>query len=139
MQNKTSLLNPFVNTAIKIFCRYSLSTQANSFRFAPYLYVPLPGQQPMLEKLRNKWKVSGIQLILILCTFAIGGSLCGYAGRKVLSLFPLEKGVLWVVIYIVVITLLWPLAVLLVSIPMGQFPFFKNYLARIGRRMRIIK
>jgi hypothetical protein len=93
----------------------------------------------MLEKLRNKWKVNGVQLILILCTFAIGGSLCGYAGRKVLSLFPLEKGVLWGIIYVVVITLLWPLAVLLVSIPMGQFPFFKNYLTRIGRRMRIIK
>ena len=93
----------------------------------------------MLEKLRNKWKVNGVQLILILCTFAIGGSLCGYAGRKVIALLPIEKDVLWVITYIILVTLLWPLAVLVVSVPLGQFPFFKNYLACIGRRMRVVK
>ena len=93
----------------------------------------------MLDKLKNKWKVGGLQLVLILCTFAIGGSLCGYAGRQILSWTGLEKGVLWVVLYILLITLLWPICVLLISIPLGQFAFFRNYLQRIGRKMRIIK
>lgn len=89
----------------------------------------------MFEGLRNKWKVSGFQLLLILCTFAIGGSLCGFVGRKIMGLLPLEKGVLWFVVYVLLVTILWPMAVLLVSIPFGQFPFFKNYLRRIGRKM----
>ncbi len=93
----------------------------------------------MLDKLKNKWKVNGIQLFLILCTFALGGSLCGYLGRKVLGLFELEKNVLYYVLYVLLITLLWPVCVLLISVFFGQFRFFKNYLARVGRRMKIIK
>jgi hypothetical protein len=93
----------------------------------------------MFDKLKNKWKVNGIQLLLILSTFAIGGSLCGYLGRKVLAWAEMEKGVAWVALYIMLITLFWPFCVLIVSIPLGQFPFFKNYLARIAKRMRITK
>ena len=89
----------------------------------------------MFDGLKNKWKVGGLQLLLIICTFALGGSLCGYAGRKILSLFPLEKGVLWFVIYILLITILWPVCVLIISIPFGQFSFFRNYLRRIWKRM----
>lgn len=89
----------------------------------------------MFDGLKNKWKVGGWQLLLILCTFALGGSMCGYLGRKVLSLFPLEKGVLWFIVYILLITLLWPICVLVISIPFGQFAFFKNYLQRIWKRM----
>lgn len=93
----------------------------------------------MLNKLKTKWNVSGIQLILILCTFAVGGSLCGYAGRRILGLLPIEKGILWWVLYVILITLLWPISVMLVSILTGQFKFFKNYLARMARRMKLKK
>ncbi len=93
----------------------------------------------MFDKLKNKWKVSGIQLILILCTFAIGGSLCGYVGRQIMGLLPLDKGVLWYVIYIVLITILWPIAVILVSIPFGQLSFFRNYLSRVAKKLGIKK
>ncbi len=89
----------------------------------------------MFDKLKNKWKVSGWQLLLIICTFAIGGSLCGYAGRKILGLLELEKGVVWFIVYILLITILWPVAVIVVSIPLGQYPFFKNYLRRIAARI----
>ena len=89
----------------------------------------------MFEKLKHKWKVNGINLLLIITTFALGGSLCGYAGRKILLLTNLEKGVLWFVLYIVVVTLLWPLCVLLISIPLGQFTFFKKYIIKIGKKM----
>lgn len=89
----------------------------------------------MFEKLKNKWNVSWGRLVLILCTFAIGGSMCGYLGRHVMALIPLQKNVLWWVLYIIIITILWPLCVLLVSIITGQFVFFKNYLGRMGQRM----
>jgi len=93
----------------------------------------------MLERLQKKWKVTGLQLILIICTFAIGGSLTGYVGKKLMNLLHIEQKWLWVIIYIVVITILWPIAVILVSVFFGQFRFFTGYLKKIGRRMGIVK
>lgn len=89
----------------------------------------------MLKKLKAHWKVNGINLLLIIATFALGGSLCGYAGRKILLLSNLEKGVTWIVLYILLVTLLWPLCVILISIPLGQFSFFKRYLSKVWRKM----
>ena len=89
----------------------------------------------MLKKLRARWKVNGLNLVLIIATFALGGSLCGYAGRKILLLTGLEKGAAWVILYILLITLLWPVCVLLISVPLGQFSFFSKYIARVGKRM----
>ncbi|HNU88571.1 MAG TPA: phosphoribosylglycinamide formyltransferase [Ferruginibacter sp.] len=89
----------------------------------------------MFEKLKARWKVNGINLLLIITTFALGGSLCGWAGRKLLLLTGLEKGVAWLVLYILLVTLLWPLCVLVISIPLGQFAFFRKYILKIGRKM----
>lgn len=91
----------------------------------------------MFERLQQKWKVNGWQLFVILCTFAIGGSLTGFLGKRIMNLFPLEKGVLWIIIYIIIITIIWPMAVLAVSIPFGQFSFFKKYIAKLGRRLGV--
>lgn len=88
----------------------------------------------MFQKLQAKWKVNGLSLILILVTFATGGSLCGYLGKKVMNLTGIDKGVLWFILYIIIITILWPLCVLAISIPLGQFPFFKKYIAKIFAR-----
>ena len=89
----------------------------------------------MLEKLKKRWKVNGLNLVLIIATFALGGSLCGYSGRKLLILAGLEKGFLWIVLYILLITLLWPVCVLLISLPLGQFSFFKEYLVKVWNKM----
>jgi len=89
----------------------------------------------MLNKLKQRWKVNDINLVLILCTFALGGSLCGWLGRKLLTLTDVQKGAGWVVLYIIVITLLWPLCVLLLSLPFGQFSFFKNYLSKMWSKI----
>ncbi|MEO5891488.1 MAG: phosphoribosylglycinamide formyltransferase [Ferruginibacter sp.] len=89
----------------------------------------------MFGKLKQRWQVNGIDLLLIICTFALGGSLCGLAGRKLLGLTGMDKGALWVILYIVLITLLWPFCVLLISIPFGQFSFFVKYLTKIWERM----
>lgn len=91
----------------------------------------------MFERLQKKWKVSGLQLALILCTFAIGGSLTGFAGKKIMNLLSVQQDWAWAIIYILLITILWPLAVLLVSIPFGQFQFFIRYIRKIGAKMGI--
>lgn len=89
----------------------------------------------MLHRLKNKWQVSWFQFTLIFSTFALGGSLCGYLGRLLLSYTNMERNLLYFVIYVVVVTILWPFCVLLISIPFGQFSFFKRYLGRIKDKM----
>lgn len=93
----------------------------------------------MLERLQKKWKVKGPQLALIICTFAIGGSLTGFAGKKIMNWLAIQQDWLWAILYILLITLLWPMAVLLVSIPFGQFPFFIKYIRKIGVKMGVVK
>lgn len=92
----------------------------------------------MFKGLQKKWKVTPLQLVLILCTFAIGGSACGYVGKKIMSILPIDSRALWIFIYILLITLLWPLMVLVVSIPFGQFAFFKAYIGKILRRFKLL-
>ena len=92
----------------------------------------------MFERLQKKWKVSSVRFVLILFTFAAGGSLTGYAGRKLMPIFSIQQKWLWVLVYIMIITLLWPLAVLLVSVFTGQFRFFVKYIKKIGARIGIV-
>lgn len=87
----------------------------------------------MFQRLREKWKVNGWQLALILITFALGGSTCGYLGRKILALLNIESGFIRLPLYILLITLLWPVCVLIISIPLGQFRFFLGYLKKVFR------
>ena len=89
----------------------------------------------MFTRLKNKWNVSWLQFALIFCTFAIGGSVCGKLGKIILGSFELNNKLVYLVAYIILITILWPLAVLLVSIPLGQFSFFKKYIGKIGKRV----
>lgn len=88
----------------------------------------------MFNRLQQKWKVNGWRLLLILITFALGGSLTGLAGRKVMLLLGINNPWIYVPIYIIIVTLIWPLMVLLVSIPLGQFRFFIEYLGKMGKR-----
>lgn len=90
----------------------------------------------MLDKLKQHWKVNALNMVLIICTFALGGTLCASAGKKLLDLLHLSKGNFsWIAAYIVIITILWPFSVLLISIPLGQYPFFKAYLVKVWHRI----
>ena len=93
----------------------------------------------MFEKLRQKWKVNVFQLVLILCTFAIGGSLTGYAAKKIINLLSIESDWLWTIIYILLVTIIWPVMVLIISVPFGQFRFFSNYTRKLGQKIGLIK
>jgi hypothetical protein len=90
----------------------------------------------MFKHLQQKWKVNGWQLLLILITFALGGSTCGWLGRTLLKSLAIENKTAWIVTYIISITLLWPLCVLVISIPLGQFAFFRRYLWQLFNRKR---
>lgn len=89
----------------------------------------------MFKRLEQKWGVSAINLVLILITFALGGSLCGYLAKKLLNLFAIQNDFYWVLVYIIAVTLLWPVCVIFLSLFTGQFAFFKKYLSRIWSRM----
>jgi formyltetrahydrofolate-dependent phosphoribosylglycinamide formyltransferase len=91
----------------------------------------------MFERLQKKWKVGGLRLFLILCTFALGGSATGYVGKKVMNILAIGQDWLWAVVYVLLVTIIWPLAVIIVSIPLGQFRFFTKYIKKIGARMGI--
>ncbi len=96
----------------------------------------LPQLCAVFAKLRERWGVSAGRLVLILCTFAIGGSLCGRVAGLILDQFGIGSWWIYAVLYLLLVTLLWPVSVMLVSIPLGQFVFFKTYLARVWRRIR---
>jgi len=93
----------------------------------------------MFEKLRQKWKVNVLQLVLILCTFAIGGSLTGYAAKKIMNILAIEADWLWSIIYILLVTIIWPVMVLIISLPFGQFRFFYNYTRKLGQRIGLTR
>ena len=93
----------------------------------------------MFSRLQEKWKVSGLRLVLILCTFAIGGSATGWVGKKIMNLLAIEQDWLRAVVYIVLMTVLWPLMVLLISIPFGQFNFFRNYIRKLGDKLNFLR
>jgi hypothetical protein len=93
----------------------------------------------MFDRLKQKWKVSGLNLALILITFAVGGTLCARVGGFALKqIFP-EKNIYYWLLYVPMLTVLWPSCVLLVSIFTGQYRFFMSYLTKLGRRFGFIK
>lgn len=85
----------------------------------------------MFQRWKEKWNVSWGQFALIFCTFALGGSLCGYTGRKLLDALQVHETFLWVILYIILAALLWPMCVLVISIPLGQWAFFWKYVGRM--------
>lgn len=93
----------------------------------------------MFEQLQKKWKVNSLQLALILCTFAIGGSATGFAGKKIMNVLAIGQDWLWTLVYILLITIIWPMAVIVISIPFGQFNFFIKYIRKIGNKIGIVK
>lgn len=93
----------------------------------------------MFTKLKEKWKVNNLRLVLIIFTFAFGGSMTGFVSKKIMNLLSVQTDWLWAIIYILLITIIWPLMVLLVSIPLGQFRFFSAYTHKLVQKLGLIK
>ena len=92
----------------------------------------------MFERLQQRWKVGPFQIVLIIACFALGGSLTGYSAKKIMDAFSVEEDWLWTIVYILLVTIIWPLAVLIVSFFFGQFKFFKAYVTRLGRKIGLV-
>jgi TctA family transporter len=94
----------------------------------------------MIDKLKKRWKVNGTQLFLILCVFAITGTLTAYLSRQVAFWLEIEKySILFWLLKVGVLIFGYQVIILLVSIPFGQFAFFWNYEKKILRRMGLLK
>lgn len=94
---------------------------------------------PWHKRLQAKWKVNGTQLVLILITFAVGGSLTGQVGKWAMDALSLGDVWYWGLLYLLIVTALWPMMVMLVSLPMGQFRFFRNYIKNLAGKIGLRK
>ncbi|MFZ9262841.1 MAG: DUF6787 family protein [Chitinophagaceae bacterium] len=95
----------------------------------------------MFKSLKNKWKVSPKQLVLILCTFATTGTLTAYISRSItewLKLDPVNDWEMRLALRLIVLIFGYQIIILIVSFFFGQFNFFWNYEKKILRRMKIM-
>ena len=97
----------------------------------------------MFEKLKLKWKVeSNLQLILILCTFAVTGTLTAYISGEITAWVGFTDQTFWLWKLLLRMSILifgYQVIILMVSFFFGQFRFFWNYEKKILAMMGFIK
>lgn len=97
----------------------------------------------MFEKLKLKWKVeSNLQLILILCTFAVTGTLTAYISGEITAWVGFTDQTFWLWKLLLRMSILifgYQVIILVVSFFFGQFRFFWNYEKKILAMMGFIK
>jgi len=92
----------------------------------------------MFERLKEKWKVDGTQLFLILCTFAVTGTLTAWISRSITGWLGFGPETFWLwklLVRLFVLVFGYQAIILVVSFFFGQFPFFWNYEKKILRWM----
>ncbi|WP_240347766.1 phosphoribosylglycinamide formyltransferase [Longitalea arenae] len=93
----------------------------------------------MFQRLKQKWNVSGTQLFLILCVFAVTGTTTAWLTRQVTIWLQLNASSFWYwAIKIGILLFGYQVLILLFSIPFGQFNFFWKYEKKILQRMKLI-
>jgi formyltetrahydrofolate-dependent phosphoribosylglycinamide formyltransferase len=94
----------------------------------------------MFQRLKQKWKVNGTQLLLILCVFAITGTTTAWLTRQITYWLNLQSTDVWYwILKILMLVIGYQVIILLVSIPFGQFNFFWKFEKKILRSMKIMK
>lgn len=94
----------------------------------------------MFQRLQEKWKVNGTQLLLILCVFAITGTTTAYFTRQATRWLQLDSSMAWYwILKVLILVFGYQVLILLFAIPFGQFRFFWNYEKKILSRMGLIK
>jgi folate-dependent phosphoribosylglycinamide formyltransferase PurN len=96
----------------------------------------------MLNKLQQKWNVSSLQLLLILCTFAVTGTTTAVVSRYITGWVGFDETTFWLwklLLRIFMLIFGYQFILLVVAFFFGQFPFFWNYEKKILRRMGIMK
>lgn len=94
----------------------------------------------MLKKLKKHWKVETKELLLILGTFAVTGTVTAWLSKMVAEWLMLNQyGLLWWVSKIIVLLFGYQIIILIVGFCFGMFPFFWNYEKKILRRFGLMK
>jgi len=96
----------------------------------------------MFENLKKKWKVGNLQLLLILCTFAVTGTLTAYISREITSWVGFNGETFWAWKFLLRLAILlfgYQVIILIVSFFFGQFKFFWNYEKKILQWMGVMK
>jgi formyltetrahydrofolate-dependent phosphoribosylglycinamide formyltransferase len=94
----------------------------------------------MFKKLQQKWKVDGKAFALIMCTFAVTGTLTAWISRQITFWLGVDKYTwAWWVLKIGVLVFGYQVIILIVGFCFGQFRFFWNYEKKILRRLGFFK
>src|SRR5262245_56628046 len=94
----------------------------------------------MFHRLKQKWKVNGTQLFLILCVFAITGTTTAWLTRQVTYWLHLQSSDIWYwLLKIIMLVFGYQVLILLFAIPFGQFNFFWNYEKKILRWLKLTR
>ena len=92
------------------------------------MHAPAPKKMWWFDRLKRKWNVSGTQLVLILCVFAITGTTTAYITRMITTWMNLQSNeVTYWIMKLVILIFGYQVLILLFSIPFGQFRFFWKY------------
>lgn len=94
----------------------------------------------MFKKLQQHWGVNGWRFFLILCTFAVTGTVTAWVSRGITKWIDADKfSLIWWVLKVGVILIGYQLFILFFGFVFGQFSFFWKYEKKILARFGIIK
>jgi hypothetical protein len=97
----------------------------------------------MLQKLKTRWQIeSNLQLILILATFSVTGSLSVMVRRSIFEYLGIDAATsLWVKIpmSLLIITPAYQILLIIVGTLLGQFKFFWAFEKKMLSRFRFGK
>ncbi len=96
----------------------------------------------MLKKLQQKWKVSGLQAFLILCVFAVTGTLTAYISKAITGWVGFNADTHWAAktgLRLAVLLFGYQAILLLTAFLFGQFHFFWMFEKKILQRIGLVK
>ncbi|WP_336517243.1 DUF6787 family protein [Pollutibacter soli] len=96
----------------------------------------------MFKRLMSKWNVSSSQLVLILCVFAVTGTLTAWISRSITAWVGFDDETFWLwklLLRLFILIFGYQIIILIVAFFFGQFRFFWNYEKKILRYFGIGK
>jgi formyltetrahydrofolate-dependent phosphoribosylglycinamide formyltransferase len=96
----------------------------------------------MLDSLQKRWKVNGKQALLILCVFAITGTLTAYVSKVITQWAGFDTNTFWLwklLLRLLVLIFGYQFILLITAALFGQFSFFWKYEKKILQRFGLMK
>lgn len=93
----------------------------------------------MISRLKKHWEVNTKEVILILCTFAITGTITAWLSKKTAEWLLLDKyEFAWWFSKIIILIFGYQIIILIVGFCLGMFPFFWKYEKKILKRFGLM-